>query len=226
MEFLIKIIIVIIIAAFFGYIIPVIHFSKPWVNSLIVAVISAVYLFGSSEIINMIGEIFDKPQVYVSIQKKSTEININLKTKGTITRFSLNYPVQGIVTNLNDLNLIADAYTPVARIIGGASENDVQNILEISITNLKPDAQINYKVFYTPSIGNIFIMGNDKYQYSYEWEYKGEKKYKYVWKMVSDNSETTSPNASVQGVQIFNRELTPEEIKKIYESGPLKRNLN
>jgi hypothetical protein len=215
-----KIIIIIIIAMISAYILRRFKPTGSFWRDSIALVCTAFMALASTELLNVVDKSFNKPSVKVIIQKATNEIVIDLKIKRSITLFSLSYPVEGLITNIQDLNSINDVYTSTARIIGDTAIDAVQNNLEISIKDIRPNVHISYKTIYIPGKLKPFIAGTDKYQYSYVWEYKGEKIYENFWKNVVNNSKASAPNLKVRAVKIYDKALTPEEVKKIYEEGP------
>lgn len=138
-------------------------------------------------------------------------------------RISLDYPIIGTITNLPDFNSISDARIDFKRVFGGVTQNDVLNNLQMSITDIKSGSKLQYKIFYKPSLETIKIEGADRYEFGYVWEYGGEIIQKSEWRFVEDDRLAPKPILKVRGVQYFDRLLTPEEKRKMYEAGPPER---
>jgi len=197
--------------------------DKIWVVA-ITAIIATVAL----TLINALSDNFEKylkkPTILIQTSKQANEINILIDIKRSIERISLNYPVLGQVTNFQDLNALTDARTVLAKVVGGATQNDAQNNLQITITDIKPNIRLQYKIFYNATQGNIVVAGTDRYEISYVWQYNGEKIQETEWRLTENDNLTKKSKITVIGAQIFDRVLTPEEIKKMYEDGPPQRN--
>jgi len=193
--------------------------DKIWVI-VIAAVIATIAIIFVDFVSDGLGKSLGKTVVTVKTSKEKNEIDIIIKIKRSVDRISLNYPILGTITNFQDLNSLTKARTVLAKVVGGTTQNDVQNNLQMTITDIKPDAVLQYKIFYNPTSENIEIAGTDRYELVYTWEYRGEEIQETQWMMTKDDSITTKPNIEIMGTRIFNRALTPEEIKKTYEAGP------
>lgn len=101
-----------------------------------------------------------------------------------------------------------------------------QNNIEFYIENIHPKVKLEYKVLYEPMPENIFIAGTDRYKISYAWRYGGELKTTAKWISLETGQEVEKPNVIVKGARVFNRALSPEEIKKLYEEGLKERKID
>lgn len=190
-----------------------------------VAVIAAIAIVLVDFISDGLRKVLLRPSITVQTSRQENEITISVKIKGSVDRISLNYPVIGIITNFQNLNPLTEARTVAAKAIGGTASSSVQNNLQMTITDIKKDAVLQYKIFYEPSQQAIQIAGTDRYELVYTWEYNAEKIQNTEWRMTNDDAITTNPPVQVIGTQVFDRVLTPGEIKESYEAGPLQRNI-
>lgn len=198
--------------------------NQIWVVTVVAALTAILFLLIDAFSSSLIKSI-QKPKIQVISTRKIGEISINIKINGSVERLSVDFPVLGVITNFNDLNSLTDARTMLAKVVGGDSKNDVQNNVQISVTDIKKNAKLQYKIFYTPTLLNIEIAGTNKYELVYTWQYKAEKIQEEEWRDIEDHSLTSQPNIHVIATQFFDRALTPEEIKKMYEAGPPQQNV-
>ena len=198
--------------------------SEIW-RIVVVAVSAAILVLIVDLFSSWMMRVLQKPKIKVTTDKKEGEINVSIEIKGSIERLTANYPILGVVTNFYDLNSLTDGRAMLTKVVGGNNQNDVQNNVHISITDIKPNAKLQYKIFYTPTSLDIEIGGTDKYEIVYTWLYGVEKIQEEEWRETKDDSVTSKPNIHVMATQVFDRVLTPEEIKKMYEAGPPQQNV-
>lgn len=198
--------------------------NEIWIVAVI-AVLAAILVLLVDWFSSVLIKSFQKPKIEVVTTRKEDEINISIETKGAVERLSVNYPVLGVVTNFNDLNSLTDARTMLTKVVGDDSQNDVQNNVQISVTDIKKNAKLQYKIFCTPTPINIEIGGTDRYELVYTWQYKAEKIQEEEWRNIEDDGLTSRPNIHVMGTKVFDRVLTPEEMKEMYEAGPPQQNI-
>ena len=193
-------------------------------TSSVIPAVAAVLVFLTGSVVGVLDKNASKPTIEIRTDEQRDEINIFLKVLGnSVASVSVDYPVLGVITRIQDLNSVTEANPAVMRVVGGSTGSDVQNNLEIKIEDVQPEVQLQYKLFYTPSPAGLFIGGTDKYHLSYHWQYKGDILWKSEWRMVKDDTTTTPPTLVVKGARFFNRALTKDEIKKHYEQGLEKR---
>jgi hypothetical protein len=192
--------------------------------TVLVAISAAILVLLVDLFSSWVMKTLQKPKITVTTQKKEGEINVSIEIKGSVERITTNYPILGVITNFNDLNSLTDGRAILTKVVGGNSKNDVQNNVQISVTDIKPNVKLQYKIFYIPTPLNIEIGGTDKYEIVYTWLYGTEKIQEEEWRETMDDSLTSRPNIHVVATQIFDRALTPEEIKKMYEDGPPQQN--
>ena len=230
MIFIIKIIVKVVIVGASTYTIEWLknHWLSEWRDILtivVVAIVAAVAIDLVDFTSDSLGKKLSRPTITVQTSRQDSEIGLLIKIKGSVDRISLNYPILGIITNFQDLSSLTDARTVVARAIGGTASSSVQNNLQITITDIRKDAVLQYKIFYEPSQQRIQIAGTDRYELIYVWEYNTEKIQNMEWRMTKDDSVTTKPSVQVMDTQVFDRALTQEEIEKLYQAGPPQRNI-
>ncbi len=198
-------------------------------NSVLVVVVISVIAALAIVLVDLtsdnLGRMLSNPSVTIHTSKQGNEIDLSIKIKGSVDRISLNYPVPGTVTNFQDLNPLTDARTIAAKVIGGTVSSSVQSNLQMTITDIREDAMLQYKIFYEPSQQSVQVAGVERYEVVYAWEYNAEKIQNTEWNTVGDDSVTTEPPVQVMGAQIFDRALNPEEIRRLYEAGSPQRNI-
>lgn len=159
------------------------------------------------------------PSVNVQINKKDTELLINIDSKKHVSSLAISIPVLGKIINIHDYNSVTDAEAPLKQILGSQTENS-QNTVEFLIENIKPNSKLSYKVIFKPMDKNVYIGGTDRYKVSYTWDFNGNVLSKEKWISFETGKEVSKPSTEVKAATIYNRALTPEEIKKLYEQGP------
>lgn len=167
----------------------------------------------------------NKPQVNIltTTNEEGSYIDITIEVKNTsIKSVAINYPVQGTVRAFNDLNSSTDAESSIKEVQGDA-EGVATNNVNLLVKNITPDRKLTYRIFYTPQLKNVFIAGRDRYEVTYKWAYKGNDYYSADWRLVINDELTTKPIVHVKNVTVYDRVLSPEEIKKDFERGVEKR---
>ena len=164
---------------------------------------------------------FTEPKVNVNVKMENNEHNISVLSSQPLEALAIDLPVLGQIKNIHDNNSVTDGRTTIKQILG-SNTGISQNNIEFYIENIKPKAQLQYKVLFQPLPMNIFIGGTDRYKVSYSWHVGGEQRTKTTWFSLETGKEVEPPNVIVKGATFYNRALTPEEIKKEYEDG-LKR---
>lgn len=197
--------------------------NKIWVVT-IGAIITAVAVIFSDTLSDNLGRYLSKPSLLIKTSKSDKEINIIINIKGSIERISLDYPILGQITHFQDLNTLTDARTVLAQAVGGAGQGAVQNNLQFTITDIKSNIKLQYKIFYNMISDDIMIAGIDRYELIYTWKYNGENIQENEWRMTKGDALTTESPIKVVSTEISNKALTTEEIKKMYETGPTRRN--
>ncbi len=186
---------------------------------VIISIIVAITSVSVNVVSKSIEKPLSRPSIIIQTLKEKNEIEILIKTKGLVDRISLKYPILGNITDFQDLNDVTDASTILAKAVGGVTQNDVLNNFQMIITDIKPDVVLHYKFFYRPSFEGIEIAGTDRYELVYAWEYYGDKIQETEWRTIKGDNSTVKPNVEIKGFKIFNKALTPEEVKKLYEDG-------
>lgn len=197
------------------------------IKDILVLLITSITAFWTTELINIVDKYYSSPKVVVDTQLAMNRIKLEINVKRKISSFTLSYPVNGVVTNVQNLNSINDANTPTIRVIGGSKSGTLSNTLEILITDIRPDVHLSYTIFYEPYKSNLAfeVNGMDRYHYSYVWKHNGEEYYKDYWSNVTDDSKSSKPDLIILDASFSNKAPTLEEIKKDYEEGPPKRDL-
>lgn len=201
--------------------------SKRWDNSIkiIVVIIAAIGGLLINFIVDFVGEKLATPTVEVKIEKKNNEFLINVTVSKPLEFLAIDLPVLGKIKNIHDNNSATEARTSMKKIVGSNAPLS-QNNIEFYIENIHPKTKLEYKVLYEPMPKNIFIAGTDRYKISYAWHHGGELKTTSKWISLETGQEVEKPNIIVKGARVFNRALTPEEIKKLYEEGLKTRNID
>ena len=180
-------------------------------------------------LINFIVDFADQklstPTVTVKIEKGNNEFLIGAITSRPLELLSIDLPVLGKIKNIHDNNSVTDARTSIKKIVGSNAPMS-QNNIEFYIENIKPKTKLEYKVLYEPMPKDIFIAGTDRYKISYSWHHGGEQKTHLKWISLKTGREVERPNVVVKGARVFNRALSPEEIKKLYEEGLKERKID
>ena len=172
--------------------------------------------------INSIVDFADKklstPTVTVKIEKQNNEFLISAITLRALESLAIDLPVLGKIKNIHDNNSVTDARTSIKKIVGSNAPMS-QNNIEFYIENIKPKTKLEYKVLYEPISSDIFVAGTDRYKISYSWHHGGEQGTCSRWVSLETGQEVEKPNIIVKGARIYNRALSPDEIKKLYEQG-------
>lgn len=173
-------------------------------------------------LINVIVDFADQklstPTVKVKIEKRNNEFLITAITSNPIEMLAIDLPVLGKIKNIHDNNSVTEARTSIKKIVGGNVLMS-QNNIEFYIENIIPKTKLEYKVLYDSIPKDIFIAGTDRYKISYSWHHGGEQKTHSKWIFLETGQEVEKPNIIVKGAMVYNRALSPEEIKKLYEEG-------
>lgn len=164
------------------------------------------------------------PKVEVKLEKKEGELLIRIRSEKNVSTLALDIPILGKIINIHDNNSVADAVTRSKRVVGENSDTSSNNV-ELLIENIKPAKEISYKIIFKPLPENFFVAGTDRYQVSYTWQFAGNNFSKEEWISLQTGSRVDRPQVQVKGFNIINRALSPEEIKKRYEEGLKRRNL-
>ena len=162
------------------------------------------------------------PLVDVKIDKGERELLIKIKAKKHVNTLAIEIPILGKIINIHDYNSITDAQTSLKQITGHQAPNS-QNNVEFLIENIKPRVDLSYKIIFEPMLKGIYIAGCDRYKISYTWEFGGNILNRGKWISFETGEEVERPSIEVKGATYINRALTPEEIKKEYEQGLLRR---
>jgi len=197
--------------------------DKIWVVT-IGAIVTAVAVIFIDSLSDNFGRRLSKPSLLIETSKSDNEINIIINIKGSLERISLNYPILGQITTFQDLNTLTDARTVLARAVGGVSQGAIQNNLQFTVTDIKSNIKLQYKIFYNMVSKDIMIAGMDRYELVYTWKYNGENIQENEWRMTKNDALTSKPSIAVMGAEIMDKALTAEEVKEIYEAGPRQRN--
>ena len=172
-----------------------------------------------------VNEKFKEPSVEVNVVRSSETYKIDVESSKPINSVAIDLPILGKIKKFQDMNSIADGTTKIKKIVGSNSPVS-QNNIEILIEDLKPSVKLEYTVNIQPLPKSLFIAGTDRYKISYTWQFSGELKTKTKWISLETGKETEKPNVIVKGFTHYNRALSPEEIKKLYEDGLKKHNIN
>lgn len=135
---------------------------------------------------------------------------------------AIDYPLKGVVGKWNDLNTTTNAELSTIDILGDSSGISVNNI-NILIKNITLDRKLTYRFFFTPTFSNAELGGRDIYETTYKWQYKGIDYSETEWRTVEKDEITDQPDFRTMNTTVYNRVLTPEEIKKLFEEGLNKR---
>jgi hypothetical protein len=71
----------------------------------------------------------------------------------------------------------------------------------------------------------MYVAGTDRYKISYSWPHGGKQLIDVKWVSLKTGYEVEEPKVLVRGAEFYNRALTPEEVKQLYEEGLKTRNL-
>src|SRR3989338_1745607 len=164
------------------------------------------------------------PKVAVNFERKQGEILVKIRAEKNVTTLALDIPVLGKIVNIHDNNSVADAVTRSKRVVGANSDASVNNI-ELLIDDIKPFKELSYKIIFQPLPANIFVAGTDRYQISYKWQFAGNSFSKERWGSLQTGEPVDRPQIQVRGFNVINKALSPEEVKKLYEDGLKKREL-
>jgi hypothetical protein len=197
------------------------------INRVCVSIAAALIAIIANKVMVGIGKYLERPSLDIHTSNSGDLISFRVKVPrgAAIERIALNYPVLGVIGELNDLTDVTVARTAVARAVGGSTEGAIENNFEMIITDIESGQTLEYKLGYTPYGGPWSVAGTDEYRLSYVWRYQGESIEESEWRSVKNDQIVGKPPIITQGVEIYNRALTPEEIKKHFREGPPKRSL-
>jgi len=164
------------------------------------------------------------PTVTVKIEMGNNELLISAIASSPLESLEIDLPVLGKIKNIHDNNSVTDAITSIKKIVGSNAPMSM-NRIELSIENIKPKTKLGYKVLYEPIPKNIYIAGTDRYKISYSWHHGGKQKTHFKWISLKTGQEVQKPNMYVKSFRVFNRALSPEEVKKLYEDGLKERKI-
>jgi len=218
--FLVKLVLIFLIS------LPVAILCKRWDSSIkpLVLVIFAISALCVNFLIDVLEKKIFHPKVIVSAEKKEKEILITANTSKPLSSLAINFPVLGKIKNVHDNNSVTDGKTTIRRIVGSNTPVS-QNNIELYIEDMKPSVKLEYKIIYEPMPIKIVVAGTDRYKISYTWQYSGGSNTESKWISIETGQEVTAPNVTISGFTFHNKALSPEEIKKSYEEGLKKRNL-
>ncbi len=213
-------ILIIKIALVFIVLLPIALLSRRWDTSIkpIVVIIAALGVLLIDFVVDFTDQKLSTPVVTVKIDKNNNELLISAITSRPLELLAIDLPVLGKIKNIHDNNSVTDARTSIKKIVGSNAPMS-QNNIEFYIENITPQKKLEYKILYEPIPINIFIAGTDRYKISYSWHHGGEQKTDSKWISLETGQEVEKPNIIVKGVRVYNRALSPEEIKKSYEEG-------
>jgi len=192
---------------------------KPYI--LVVFAVAAVFI---QSITDYASSKFAEPNVEVGIVRSDDTYKIKVESTKLLHSLAIDLPILGNVKRVNDLNSIADGTTTIKRVVGSKTPVS-QNNIEILIEDIKPSAKLEYNVHFLPMPKSLHIAGTDRYKLSYTWQFAGELKTKTKWISLDTGKETERPNVEVKGFTYHNKALSPEEIKRLYEEGLKKHDI-
>ncbi len=161
------------------------------------------------------------PNVKIRMERNVGELFIRIRSGSHVASLGLDIPVLGKVISIHDYNSIVDVVTRSKKVVGANSDGSSNNI-ELLIENVKPGNELSYKVIFKPLPNDIFVAGTDRYKVSYTWQHDGNLFGKEEWISLQTGEVVEKPQVQVKGFNVINRALSAEEIKKLYEEG-LKR---
>lgn len=164
------------------------------------------------------------PRVKIKLERGQGELLIRIRSEKNISTLALDIPILGKVVNIHDDNSVADAVTKSKKVVGENSDISSNNI-ELLIENIKPQNELSYKVIFRPISQNIFIAGTDRYKVSYTWQFAGNTFSKEEWFSMQTGEVVGRPQVQIKGFYFKKGASTPEEIKKRYEDGLKKREI-
>ncbi|MBT6048079.1 MAG: hypothetical protein HOG49_14825 [Candidatus Scalindua sp.] len=218
--FLIKIILIFIVT------LPITLYFDRWEPSkTAIVIITAIGVLITNFIVDYVDERRSTPAVEVMVKKVNNEYLVNVTTSRPTESIAIDLPVLGKIKNIHDNNSVTDARTSTKRMVCSNLQIS-QNNIEFYIENVKPMKGLEYKIIYEPMPGNISIAGTDRYKISYSWLYRGEQKTCSKWISLETGLEVKKPTVLVKGFSFQNKALSPEEIKKLYEEGLKKQEMD
>jgi hypothetical protein len=164
------------------------------------------------------------PKVKINLQQNEGSLLIRIRAEKNVLSLALNIPILGKIVNIHDYNSVTDAVTRSKKVVGENSNLSSNNI-ELLIENITPKNELSYKIIFNPLPQNISVAGTDRYKISYRWQFAGNLFSKEQWISLQTGELVDEPKVRVEGLFIINRALSPEEIKKLYEDGPKKHEI-
>ena len=188
---------------------------------LISACIVAISLL-STNTYDKHNELAIRPEFTIKTTIKDTTIDISLRmTKGKLSSWIIDHPVNGVITRFINPNSAADVKTiSMARV--GQAEGMSLNNAEIIVEDIEPNTYAKYIIVYRttkfPShLGEFSFRGRDRYKVTYKWKYKGNEHTKTEWYLIRNDQKTEPPGSETKDIQVWKRALTDEELKKYSE---------
>jgi len=126
-----------------------------------------------------------------------------------VKKIYFEYPVLGIITDIDDANPITEARTD-AFVIGGKGRNTLTNHLQLEISDISPSFKLQYTVFYKPARTGRFkigLLGFDRYAIRISWNYKGEEISKKEWRSIDTDEVTSAPIGRIWGGLVSDKDI-------------------
>jgi len=166
--------------------------SRPIVKHFAPALVAAIPTLVSGTVEKYL-EINSKPTFTIETKLEDQQAIINLKIlTGRPTRFSIDYPVQGMITRIKEVNPITDVRTTIK-----PNENRPEGVYldnaELTIEDIKLNTNLQYIILFKPvTIPNLVLHEHARgiYTITYEWQYKDEKYSKTEWLFVKNDKIT------------------------------------
>jgi len=199
------------------------QWSRPSKLTLIGVVIGLLALlpFPAGCMINWVQAWRANPRPTVTANETETEISICVRTHSPATSMAIDFPVVGRIKAIHDYNSPTDAVV-TSKTIEGANLPNSQNNAQITLTDIKPQREISFKILYEPTPTDFVVAGTDRWHFSYSWLYNGATEARSKWLRIDNGQEVDPPRTEIRGATIVPHALSPEEIRKLYQQGPVR----
>jgi hypothetical protein len=183
--------------------------SGSLIKYLVPALVAAIPTLVSGSIEKYL-EIKSKPTftIETKIQDQRIDIGLTILT-GKLSSFSIDYPVQGIITSIVPHNSLTEVQKTHFQVRGSADGISLNNA-EITSDDIKSNVNLQYTIFFKPvTIPSTWVIyGRDTYTITYTWRYKDKEDSNTAWHLVKNDQKTERPWVEARDVTITH-ELVP-----------------
>ncbi len=185
------------------------------ITAAMVAAFAVLMSTGVDELLKFMAQ----PRFEISTNRKEGYVDIKIKMRDSalgysgamLSSISLEYPVKGVINGFQDVNPITKARSS-AFVIGGERREDFSNHLDLEIKDIAPGTTLHYALWYRPAKAgsyDIGLIGLDRYEVRYTWQYKSEELTDNQWRLVENDDLTEPPSGRAVGAKVWVNERPP-----------------